>query len=514
MIGRVLSWFRRVGRRGVRAAFAAAVSSRLTAEWIFAPFTSADQEIRGELRSLIRRSRELARNNPHARRFLQLSAENIVGPKGITLQARVQDAAGNQDAATNRMLEAAWADWARPGVCTPDRRYGFKDVLWGMVLAERREGEALLRILPGWRGNRYRFAVQPLDTDLLDIEYNVPPGRGQNEIRMGVEIDAFEAPVAYWLWTNHPSDTSRTDRERVRVPADEIIHYYDPMRPGQTRGYPKMAAVMLTVRHRLAYLEAEIMAARLGASKSVWFKLDPDVYPDPDQSMEGFTLEAKPGVHEALPPGVEAQTWDPTHPTTAFEAFDRSMLRTVATGLDVSYASLTGDLENVNYSSIRAGMVAERAVWEREQDRLVDHVCRRVYLEWMRWAMTAGAIQDARRFVELAAHEWQPRGWDWVDPYKDAQGKALEIKMGLTSRKRIAARRGVDVETVFNELSDEAALADDLDINVDGGTDGQRPYNETEDEDGARGWVFTNGTDHAIPGNGHPVGHGPGGGRF
>ena len=66
---------------------------------------------------------------------------------------------------------------------------------------------------------------------LHDVSLDVEAGKNQNEIRMGVEIDAIGRPVGYWVW-----DAVGTSlvRERYFVPAGEMLHLYDPERVNQT----------------------------------------------------------------------------------------------------------------------------------------------------------------------------------------------------------------------------------------------------------------------------------------
>src|SRR5690606_38879375 len=99
--------------------FAGATSNRLLADWIFASTQSADQEIRGSLTTLKQRSREMARNNPHAARYLQLKADNVIGDEGILLQARILDPTNDRLLdKVNRRIEKAWLRWGEVGVCT------------------------------------------------------------------------------------------------------------------------------------------------------------------------------------------------------------------------------------------------------------------------------------------------------------------------------------------------------------------------------------------------------------
>ena len=56
-------------------------------------------------------------------------------------------------------------------------------------------------------------------------------------------------------------------REHIVVPASEIIHAYMPTRPEQTRGVPFTASAMPNIKMLNGYMEAEITAARVSASK-------------------------------------------------------------------------------------------------------------------------------------------------------------------------------------------------------------------------------------------------------
>jgi len=70
--------------------YAAAMNSRLTAGMSNYSL-SANQEIYRSLRALRARSRELARDNAHAKKFLQMVETNVIGPDGIILQNKCGD---------------------------------------------------------------------------------------------------------------------------------------------------------------------------------------------------------------------------------------------------------------------------------------------------------------------------------------------------------------------------------------------------------------------------------------
>ena len=77
-------------KRSNATIYSGASGTRLTLDWI-ATILSSDQEIRGNLRLLRARGRELARNNPIAQNFLKLLAANVIGHKGIGYRPQVRN---------------------------------------------------------------------------------------------------------------------------------------------------------------------------------------------------------------------------------------------------------------------------------------------------------------------------------------------------------------------------------------------------------------------------------------
>ncbi len=62
--------------------YSGAQANRLTQDW-WTAILSADQETKGNIRTLRARGRELGRNNPVAKQYLNLLAANVVGDAGI-----------------------------------------------------------------------------------------------------------------------------------------------------------------------------------------------------------------------------------------------------------------------------------------------------------------------------------------------------------------------------------------------------------------------------------------------
>ncbi len=480
MRARAASW---VAGRAMQAQHGGASFSRLFWDWATS-IVSANQEIRYDLSTLRSRARQLVRDNAHMAGFVLAVEDNLIGADGILLQAKVANAAGKLNKTTNFAIEESWKEWGFPENASIDGHDSWVDLQRITVRNLAVDGEVFARLRPG-ANNDFRFAVQLIDPDLLDENFNRPRTSTQNEIIMGVEVDEDGKPLFFHFWPVHPSEFLNRSgkRERIPVPADEIIHLFVRLRPGQRRGVTWFAPILTDVKMLAGYEEAELVAARFHAAKMAAITI-----PDPEKAAVTNVNTKKPGDSNAnvmkvapggvwrLQPGEALETFDPTHPNQAFKDFVSTILRGIARALGVSYLTLTGDLTAANYSSMRAGLHPERDRWRLLQRWLSVHFHRRVYNGWLPQALLTQKLETDRRIAsELRSVEWHPRGWKWVDPQNDLEAAKLEIQLGLNSRQRLCAERGVDFEDVIDELANEQEYADEADVDISGGEQAEKP---------------------------------------
>lgn len=453
--------------------FAGADTSRVNEDWM--PWTfSPDYETKYYLRFLRARARQLVRDNSHAAGFVDSVADNVAGPNGIMLQARNVAADGKTLlTSVNDEIERGWAEWGGdPELASVDGLDSWVDLQRLFVRTMAMDGEAILRLVEGFP-NRYGFALQFMDADLLDETYNVPAAAGQNEIRMGVEIDTWNRPVRYWFWDRYILDGSGRERSRIAIPAAQIIHGFLRYRVNQTRGVTWFAPAMSKLHHVDGYEFSELVAARTAAAKMGWIvNKTPEAvqgYEPPKPGEKPRRIDVQPGVVEELAPGQEFQQFDPTHPSTTFDAFQGAALRAAARGLNVSALTFTGDLRQANYSSMRAGLLPERDHWRALQVFTSTRCHRRVFRSWLRMADLAEAIAlDARVASDYQRIQWHGRGWKWVDPYNDLRAAKLELDLGLNSRTNLGGEQGRDFEETVDQLASEQEYAEAAGVDVSG----------------------------------------------
>ena len=470
--------------------------NRLLMDWIAAS-RPADEEIRHDVRRLRARAREMGRNNSYARRFFRLLVNNVVGPTGIKLQALIKNGR-EPDRAANDAIEAAWIDWANSRV-TIDGRLTLRQLENLLVKTWAADGEVFVRVWRGFERSPNAIGLQPIDADLIDERFNQPAREGQNEIRMGIEIDELGAPVAYHVDKRPTIGGVGILRERYIVPADEMIHLYSPDRVNQTRGVTWLHAVMIATRMLDKYEETEAVAARVSAAKMGFFeKNESAVGGDLTTESEPAITDANPGSFEIVPDGYTFKGWDPDHPTGQFVAFVKQLARKIASGLNVFYNVLANDAEGVSYSSMRSFSLVERDDWRQIQQDFIDSWRTPVYGAWISMSLLSGALAlPSRSSARYLSVRHRPRGWDWIDPEKAAKGAILAIDKGLGTRTSFLAERGEDVEDVFRELARENALAAEYGIKIDGDAGDEERFTaeewadkqaaETEDEAGGGG---------------------------
>ena len=445
-----------VKKAPMRRQYAGAKIDRLTSSW-----TTTQQSINKDLRAggkvLRARARDLTINNDYARKYMQMVVSNVVGANGISLQVKSKTSKGKLNTKANRQTEQGWKEWSQARNCAWDSRLSFIEMQRLFIETAARDGEVLVRIIKD--ESKFGFKLQFLDVNRLDENMN--KDLGDNIIRMGIEFDVTGRPVAYHLANNLEPEIYHPNRHTERVPAENIIHAFCAERPEQIRGATWMASSMSRMQMLGAYEEAELVAARVGACKMGFYTSEAgDSFVGEEDYDGNLITEAEAGIFEQLPAGTSFQSFDPTHPTSAFKDFNKAILRGIASGLGVAYNSLSSDLEGVSYSSIRSGTIEERDNWRVKQDWMIAHFLMPIYEQWLQMQLLKNTIgQDMTAFDSLMEIRWQAKSWNWVDPLKDIQANIQAINAGIKTSSEVIAEQGGDIEDVYDQLAYEQELA-------------------------------------------------------
>ena len=452
-------------------AFSAAANDRMMTGWV-SYSTGINVDLDGALDPMRARSRDWAVNTDMGRRYVQLVKDNIIGASAPRLQVRAMMAPGSSqlDELGNNTIEAHWAAWCA-GPCDVTGRLSFAQLCRTLVACAARDGEYLVRrvrhsSLP------YGYALQMMDVDrMLTGNGGAAQAEGANHVRLGVEVDQIGRVQAYHLHSMHPSDSGSGKAPAAyanRVPADGMFHGYVLERPEQLRGYPWTAAILKRANTLDTYEQYAVQAAKIGAAKMGFYTIDKDA-PVTEMTVEDFkdatgnlVQDVEAGMLEALPPGVNFESFNPDYPHQNFDSFVTTCVRGIAAGLNVAHHNLSGDMTGVNYSSARIAELSERQHWMGLQQWFIDGFVVPVFREWLGLALASGAITLPASGKSMpgdtlpkwvAAASFQPRRWGWVDPRADMDASVTSLENHLRSHRQIADEQGVDLDDV---LSDES----------------------------------------------------------
>lgn len=466
--------------RGRQALLSYAAGSRRGANRLWNPKNqTADDILRKDWRLITARARDLERNSGHVSGALTKICNNVAGDCGIRPQVQLRDGNGKLDRTRNRAVEDLWKRWAE------HPRVEFYEKQELTLRHSWIDGECLLHVYESptlYRQGVVPLGIEILEADHLDSSVNGVLANGNRAIR-GVEFDAEGFPVAYHLFTEHPGANASGGSglrsislgKSVRIPAERIIHPFMRTRASQTRGISWLVSVIMEMHDFDEYQDSERIAARLTSAFGFFVET---AYPEtlggmfggqglPGQTQQASALDGvKLPLHvdtgriQALPPGTKIHAEGFQRPGSNYGQFTNVSLKGASAGFGMSYEAFSNDYSDASYSSARAATLEERRGYKRQQAYLIRKLNSPLWLHWCQFlALTDHNVKGLG--VDLPVI-WQSPGWEWVDPLKDANANdTLLNKLKITSRRRIAASRGDDLDEIEAERAEEAELYGD-----------------------------------------------------
>lgn len=451
------SFFRKFKARTAsreRQLYAAAKIDRLTGGWM--PVSRDVNSLINSSSPIVReRIRQLVRDFPPFARAVNGLVSGVVGT-GIRFQSRAAGPNGEPDKKLARKIEERFQLWLDEAD-TAGVLHGYE--LQQVVQRQLCEcGEYLAVERRPKRPGRHPFALQLEEPERL-TDFGITPASG-NKMTAGIEYDSETGEVAAY----HLSDGEIFGKTH-RLDAAEVLHGFQPLRPGQRRGISAFAAAVLLARNLMEYLDAEMDAAKL-ASKWLAFVKTPD--PSGYQALRTTTddgqkvEELENAIIEYLRPGEEIEFQSHNRPSGNFDAFTRFLLRLTAVTVDIPYEILAGDYQGMNYTVLRGVRNDYKQMLAPHIQRIV-RFWRRVVYRWMDYeALTQsylrGYFKDPWRYRRGL---FIPAGMPPVDPFKEGKADIEQIKAGLKSPQQVLLSRGEDPEDVLDQIKEWQELCAD-----------------------------------------------------
>jgi len=440
--------------------YEAASVGRRTANWR-RPEDDAVGAQRGQLARLRAVAHDLIRNDVWARRGVAVVVNETVGT-GITPKPSPKSGT----AAGRKRVAQAIEDHLWTTAIDADGLHDIAGLTRLMVRSVVSTGEVIIRRRPRRiaDGLPVPMQIQVLEPDYLDQTQDGPLANG-GQVIQGVEFDAIGRRVAYLLYDQHPGSTAtRTSFASSRVPADSVIHLYRVDRPGQVRGVPWLAPVVVRLQDMHDFEDARLMREKIAACMAA-FVHDPvgiggvplGTVASADATVAGDGLpvdQLEPGMIITLPNGKQVSFANPPS-TSGHSEYVGHHLRAVAACLDVTYEALTGDGSNINFAGgrmlwLNQFLAVDAFRWEV--------VIPRGLVRIGQWLVDAMSIGD--QAVAKCRIDWTPPRRPLVDPGKEVSPMIEMVKAGFKSRSQTIRELGEDPEAVEAEIAEDNARAD------------------------------------------------------
>ena len=438
-------------------AFKAAFNSRFV-DWLFTTGHKVNNDLISQLKILIERSRDLAKNNELFRAYLNNCERGIVGAEGFRLQMQIKNSDGTLNEALNEEIEWAWYDFTnRKKLETSEklRDVDFDTLLLRTLLVD---GEVFIQVIKD-NNSPYGVKFKLIDSLCVDTEFLQIMTETQNGIYNGVEVDHDYKVVRYWL--REAYNGNYQSGRLYALPADEVIHLYVPQFIDQVRGYSPIVASYDSLKQLDDFAVAELIAAKISSCQGIFYERN-DKNPTGDfigqqtvDDMGTFMKELAPGMASIVPAGYNVKTLTPNHPSNNYEGFTKAITKRVASSMGTNYNSLNGDLQSVNYSSLRQANIAENAMFKGWQRFLIEN-WKNVEFE----LFLKGYLINSKSSLKPSQYSQYLRSYRFIgktDPSYDISKEIVAVermlKLGITSPIIQIEKRGLDPQEVVKDFA-------------------------------------------------------------
>jgi lambda family phage portal protein len=424
---------------------------------------SPNKDIGQDATLLRQRAKYLYQNSIYARRAINAIANGAVGT-GILPTVKTTNARAMAS------IKAAWDVFGETTKCDFNGRLTFYGLQHLVTKTYCRDGECMVlrRRVPFAQsptGMQYQVLEMEFLADYINIQ--LLPGGGYT--LHGIQYTKLGKVEGYWLFNRHPSEWWT---QPELYPADDVIHVFDVDYPAQGRGVTKSSTTIIPENELRQYEDAEIVAKKVQASHALFRVTNDDKFTDPDNvnaddydSNEDLE-KVEPGTIYRLYPGEDIKSNTPPTAQGA-EDFRRSKQRNIASGYEVTYEMLTGDLSKVNFSSGRMGWIEHgRSIEHWQWNTIIPIFCDRAF----QWFLDQLPITPGSSIISLPPDlkiTWTTPRREMIDPVKETNALKNQARSGFKAFSEIVKGQGDDPEAVVKQIALDLAMFKKYGINAE-----------------------------------------------
>ena len=455
--------------------YAAARQTRMTGDW--RPINSGVNELLRSSRPVIlARTRQLIRDFGYLGRAKRILVNYRVGD-GIVLQSRVHEEQVSPDDKPKlnmraiQQIEDVWRWWCDDCDAAGRMHYFDFERLWCGEDVEA--GESILAMRWDSGNGRYLpLTLQSYEAEWL-ADMPVAPVEKGNLFDQGIELDPYTMrPVAYHFSVPQ-GYTSISAKRSARVPAQLILHGFEPLRSQQVRGISPFTAGLLLADDLQECVASTVDRFKL-ASRWLAFVTTEDTMDwmrnrskADDQGRR--VIDMQNAIMEFLKPGEKVDINSADIPGDSFGPFVTFILRTLAISTDTPFELLSGNYGDLNYSTMRVLRNDFKRMNRPGIRRHIRQFSQPLFRAVMDAAHLAGRIdlpgyrRDPWRYWECI---WQEPGQDPLDLLRESRAYVELANNRHWSPQETILARGRNPEDVLDECEEWEAELKRRNLNV------------------------------------------------
>lgn len=378
----------------------------------------------------------------------------------------------SSDQTWNDQAKQWWLGWEK--VCDNASRQTF-GTLQGLIA--RRwfvDGECFVYLTQGESG---KPRLQLIEAHRV----GTPPSKAALEnkgIADGVEYDTNSGrPLAYWV----SRQTEDNNIEWTRIPAEWVIHVFEPSRPGEYRGIPFFSSALNTIDDLDELKRLELKAARAASVVANVIKTASGEFDYETLIQNGGSATADSTTNEvtayqerlggetiALKPGEELEQFRSDRPSVITREYWRDLQAEVCASAGIpSVLAYPEQMQGTQYR----GALDMAATFFNARSSIMQDVVRRIYA----WAI--GKARQMRELPQGPSDFWRisvraPRAVN-VDVGRNSTAMLQELAAGVTTYDAIYSPLGLDWRVETQKLADEREYLKEIGIISTGGGDVQ-----------------------------------------
>lgn len=333
-----------------------------------------------------------------------------------------------------------------------------------------------------------RFLI--IDVSRLSTPFNKRSRSREERIVEGKKLNKFGASEGFYISNEMPNTNcfnrfASMARNASKLKWDyipkfnewngpQVVHWYDKERAGQNRAVPDLASALKRTHMLEIYEETVLDAATRDAAFAMWvesdmpnvaqaFNQNPGMSPaDYVEQVMGAQMDARSEYYTdrdihlksgkaSLPQMMTTErirNLSPGSPNDNHVNFDRAMQTAIARSLGVDPYTFTGDMTNVNFSTIRAALMQTWTNRNYKRDQIFTNIGTPIFVNWFEEKIARGEIRFPIKSNRTLSHlnyfyknrraltmvDFCGPGMDHIDPIKGFKAQDGAIASGLQTR--------------------------------------------------------------------------------